>query len=220
MTEAGALAAQIDPFEGTRGKILEQLALAPRTARDLAHSLGIQESAARGHLDRLEGRGLVTPTFRREGVGRPRKRYALTSRGLELFPRQYDLMLDAVVEQLLAKEGPSYVDALFAKAAERMARSIGRELPAGATPEEKAHHLVELLNRIGFRSAVERTQDGKFRVVRTNCVFRRSALTHPSLLCDVFDKHLTETLLGEAGVDLQDSIVRGGARCSHLIQLG
>lgn len=214
------MASQLDPFEGTRGKILEELATAPRTARDLARTLGIQESAARGHLERLADKGLVLPAFRREGVGRPRKRYTLTSAGLELFPKQYDLMLDAVVEQLLATEGQEYVDALFARAAERMARAIGRDLPAGATLEQKARHLVELLNRLGFRSAVERAPDGRFRVVRTNCVFRRNALTHPALLCDVFDKHLTEALLGAHGVDLQDSVVRGGLRCAHLIQLG
>ena len=214
------MAVELDPLEGTRGRILEELAVTPRTARDLALSLGIQESAARGHLDRLETRGLVAPSFRREGVGRPRKRYALTSRGIELFPRQYDRMLDAIVEQLLETEGTAYVDVLFAKAAQRLAHAIGRDLPAGATPEAKAAHLVEVLNRLGFRSAVERTGDGKFRVVRTNCVFRRSALSHPALVCDVFDKHLTRTLLGDAGVDLQDSIVRGGSRCAHLIQLG
>jgi len=57
------------------------------------------------------------------------------------------------------------------------------------------------------------------RITRTNCVFRHSAMSHPFLLCDVFDKHLTEALLGQAGVDLLDSIGRGGMRCTHLIQL-
>lgn len=213
-------ATDVEPLEGTRGKILEQLAEAPRTARDLAGSLGIQESAARGHLDRMEERGLVVPTFRREGVGRPRKRYALTSRGLDLFPKKYDLMLDAIVEQLLSREGPEYVGGLLAEAAERLAKTVERDLPSAGTPEEKARNLVVLLNRLGFRSAVEKTPDGKLRVLRTNCVFRRNALTHPSLICDVFDKRLTEALLGGSGVDLQDSIVRGGPRCAHLIRLG
>jgi len=75
-------------LEGTRGRILEELATAPRTARDLAEKLGIQESAARGHLGRMEDRGLVVPSFRREGVGRPRKRYVLTGQGQDLFPKK------------------------------------------------------------------------------------------------------------------------------------
>ena len=206
-------------LEGTRGRILEELATAPRTARDLAKKLGIQESAARGHLGRMEERGLVVPTFRREGVGRPRKRYALTGQGQELFPKKYDLILDTVVDELLAREGEGFVSALFAESARRMASAVAKEIPKGGTTEEKARRLVGALNQLGFRCSVEKTTDGHLRIVRTNCIFRHSALAHPYLLCDVFDKNLTESLLGEVGVDLEDSIGRGGMRCTHLIQL-
>jgi predicted ArsR family transcriptional regulator len=206
-------------LEGTRGRILEELATAPRTARDLAKKLGIQESAARGHLDRMEEKGLVLPSFRREGVGRPRKRYVLTGQGQDLFPKKYDLILDAVVDELLAREGEGFVSALFAESARRMAATIAKEIPKDGSPDEKARGLVAALNDLGFRCTVEKTPDGHLRVVRTNCIFRHSALTHPYLLCDVFDKNLTEALLGGVGVDLEDSIGRGGMRCTHLIQL-
>jgi predicted ArsR family transcriptional regulator len=214
----GAMA-ESDQLEGTRGRILEELAVAPRTARDLAQKLGIQESAVRGHLGRMEERGLVAPTFRREGVGRPRKRYTLTGAAQDLFPKKYDLILDTVVDELLAREGEGYVSALFADAAERMAREVAKEVPRSGTPEERAENVVRSLNRLGFRCSTDRAPDGTIRINRTNCVFRHSALTHPFLLCDVFDKHLTEALLGQSGVDLIDSIGRGGMRCTHLIQL-
>jgi predicted ArsR family transcriptional regulator len=208
-----------DVLEGTRGRILEELAVAPLTARDLALKLHIQESAARGHLDRMEGRGLVEPAFHREGVGRPRKRYALTELGQELFPKKYDLILDTVVNELLAREGEGFVSALFAQSAQRMASEIAKTIPRDAPEAERLRHLVEALNRLGFRCTVEVGPDGRSRIVRTNCVFRHSALSHPYLLCEVFDKNLTEALLGEAGVALEDSIGRGGLRCTHLIQL-
>jgi len=193
--------------------------VAPRTARDLARKLGIQESAARGHLGRMEERGLVAPSFRREGVGRPRKRYVLTSTAQDLFPKKYDLILDTVVDSLLAKEGEGYVSALFADAAERMAQSVVKDVPRSGSPEERAENVVRSLNRLGFRCTTDRSPDGTIRITRSNCVFRHSAITHPFLLCDVFDKHLTEALLGQAGVDLVDSIGRGGMRCTHLIPL-
>jgi len=208
-----------EPLEGTRGRILEELAVAPRTARDLAKKLGIQESAARGHLDRLEDRGLVVPSFRREGVGRPRKRYALTGSGQDLFPKIYDRILDTVVDELLDREGEGYVSALFAEAARRMALDVAKEVPKGGSPHERARNLVTALNHLGFRCSAQEMPDGRLRIVRTNCVFRHNALSHPYLLCDVFDKHLTESLLGQVGVDLQDSISRGGVRCTHLVQL-
>ena len=213
------MSAEPNALEGTRGRILEELASAPRTARDLAGTLGIQESAARGHLERLEERGLVSPTFHREGVGRPRKRYALTATGQELFPKKYGLILDTVVEELLDRKGEGFVSALFAEAGERLARQVALELPRGASIDERARELVRALNGLGFGCSAQKMPDGRYRIVRTNCVFRQSALSHPFLLCEVFDKHLTETLLGEAGVDLQESIGRGGIRCSHLIPL-
>lgn len=219
MNATGTPSLDVRVGEGTRGRIIEELALAPQTARDLARKLGIQESAARGHLERLEGRGLVVPTFRREGVGRPRKRYALTSEGQELFPRKYEVLLDCVMEELLAREGKGFASALFAAAARRMARQIAESLPQGRGMNERVQALASSLNELGFRTTVDRSPDGTFRLVRTNCVFRHNALTHAYLLCDVFDKHLTEELLGQAGVDLQDSIGRGGLRCTHLIQL-
>ncbi|MCI4369495.1 MAG: ArsR family transcriptional regulator [Thermoplasmata archaeon] len=207
------------PGEGTRGRIIEELATAPRTARELALTLGIQESAARGHLERLEGRGLVAPTFHREGVGRPRKRYLLTPAGQELFPRRYELLLDSLMEELLAREGEGFVSALFVEAAKRMAQQIAREIPAGRPKSERVAGLVKALNDLGFRCTLTKAADGRTRITRTNCVFRHNALTHSFLLCEVFDKHLTEELLGQVGVDLQDSIGRGGMQCTHLITL-
>jgi predicted ArsR family transcriptional regulator len=212
-------ASEVRVGEGTRGRIIEELADSPKTARDLAKTLGIQESAARGHLDRLEERGLVVPTFRREGVGRPRKRYLLTPQGQELFPRRYELLLDSVMEELIAREGEGFVSALFAEAARRMAKEIAREVPIDAPAADRARALAGALNQLGFRCKVESSPTGELKIVRTNCIFRHNALTHSYLLCDVFDKHLTEELLGQAGLALQDSITRGGMRCTHLIQL-
>jgi predicted ArsR family transcriptional regulator len=208
-----------EQLEGTRGRILEEVARSPRTAHDLALSLGIQESAARGHLERLEERGIVLATFYREGVGRPRKRYALTPEGQELFPKRYELLLDAVVEELLDREGEEFVVRLFGGAARRMARQVAQRVDGSPAPEARARSLVDALNDLGFRCTLDRDPEGNLRIVRTNCVFRHTALTHSHLLCDVFDRQLTRALLGELDVDLQDSIGRGGVRCTHLIRL-
>lgn len=208
-----------EPLGGTRGRILEELAQSPRTAHDLAESLGIRESAARGHLERLEQRGYVVPSFRREGVGRPRKRFSLTGEGQELFPKKYDLLLDAFMDEILARQGEAAVRDLLAEAARRVARNIASGIPAGGTVEQRTRYLVRALNDFGFGCSMEKLPDGSIRILRTNCVFRRNALSHTYLMCSVFDQNLTEALLGEVQVDLQDSIGRGGMRCSHLIHL-
>ncbi len=213
------MATEFGLADTTRGKIIEALAVSPRSARDLARNLGIQESAVRGHLDRLEDRGLVSPSFHREGVGRPKKRYVLTSQGQDLFPRRYEYLLDAVMEELLAEEGEGFTSALFAEAARRMARQVASEVPSKGSREERIRAVTAALNKLGFRAQVETLPDGEVRINRTNCVFRHTALTHAYLLCEVFDKHLTEALLGQSGLQLEDSITRGGRTCTHLIQL-
>ena len=215
------VAAETRPGEGTRGLIMEQLAVAPRTAKDLAEIFDIQESAARGHLERLEERGLVRPTFSREGVGRPRKRYRLTEAGQELFPRKYEVLLDSIIDQVIAREGEGYISALFAGAARQIARKIVSEVPKRAGRAERAQALAGALNQLGFRASVEMSPAGELTIVRNNCIFRHSALSHAYLLCEVFDRHLTEELLGQPGldVDLKDSITRGGMHCTHLVQL-
>lgn len=213
--------AEVRPGEGTRGLIMEQLAVAPRTAKDLAEIFDIQESAARGHLERLEERGLVQPAFSREGVGRPRKRYRLTDAGQELFPRKYEILLDSIIDQIMAREGEGYVSILFTEAARNMAQQVVAEIPKGASRADRAQALANALNNLGFRATVEVTPDGDLKIVRNNCVFRHSALSHAYLLCEVFDRRLTEELLGQNGldVDLKESIGRGGMHCTHLVQL-
>jgi len=124
------------------------------------------------------------------------------------------------MEELLDRQGEGFVAALFAESARRMAHQILRTLPKeGSSTKERAHALADALNQLGFRCSVEARKDGSLKIVRSNCIFRHSALGHAELICDVFDKHLTEALLGQAGIDLETSIGRGDAQCTHLIQL-
>jgi predicted ArsR family transcriptional regulator len=206
----------------TKGRILEELITGPRTARDLASVLKIRESAVRTHLERMVERGIVQPSFHREGVGRPRKRFSLTPEGFELFPRRYEMLLDTLVEVLLEREGEGYVSTLFMSAARRFAEKLASEIPRmeeGASERERLEAVVRILNKLGQRAHLE-SSGGTPRIVRRNCVFRVAAMKHAYLLCDVFDQHFLESLLGQAGVGLTESVPRGGHTCTHLIHLG
>src|SRR6267378_1747409 len=83
-----------------RARILGLLLAQTRTAKETAESLKIQVSAARKHLERLRELGLVDEQFQKAEMGRPKKLYALTEKGKELFPRQYDLLLNETLAQL------------------------------------------------------------------------------------------------------------------------
>lgn len=207
--------------EGTKSKILNELTEGPRTARELAGRLRIQESAVRTHLERLATRGIVEPKFYREGVGRPRKRYALTDEGFELFPRRYELMVDSLIDSILEREGEGYLSEIFSRAADRFAERLMDEFPelkASSGSEDRLRQVVKVLDRLGQRASIRRDAGGA-HLVRRNCIFRGSALAHSNLICEVFDRRLLERLMGSNSVDLLASMPQGAASCSHLIQL-
>ena len=210
------------PAEGTKGRILEELMTGPRSAKELAGVLRIRESAVRTHLERLVDRGIVQPSFHRQGVGRPRKRFSLTPDGQEIFPRRYEMLLDALIGALEEREGEGYVSSLMVQAAQEFARKVAQKLPAFSpetSKEDRLRAVVKVLNDLGQRAELNREGE-RLQVVRKNCVFRATAMKHAYLLCNVFDQHFLENLFGQAGVDLLDSIPRGAHSCTHLIQLG
>ncbi len=215
-------AAELLLGEGTKAKILNELTEGPRTARELSLKLGIQESAVRTHLERLARRGILQPKFHKEGVGRPRKRYALTNEGHELFPRRYELMLESIIDSILEHEGEGYLAAVFARAADRFADRLFDEFPElqkpTTDPEKRLRLVVRVLDGLGQRAEVTRDATGP-RLIRKNCIFRGSALAHSSLICEVFDQRLLQRLLGSQSVDLLSSLPKGAPSCSHLIQL-
>ena len=86
-------------------RILSRLRDGRQTAREVASDLGIQTSAARKHLERLVEMGTVRKEFVRGARGRPKKYYALTDAGVELFPRHYDVVLNEVLARLEADGG-------------------------------------------------------------------------------------------------------------------
>jgi predicted ArsR family transcriptional regulator len=207
--------------DGTKSKILEELTDGPKTARELADLLHIQESAVRMHLERLARRGIVVPHFHKEGVGRPRKRFALTDEGFELFPRRYELLVESLIDSILEQGGENYLSGIFSKAADRFADRLMLEFPAiqGAEPgEARVRQVVRVLDRLGQRATVVHDEHGP-RIVRRNCIFRGSALAHSNLICEVFDQRLLQRLMGNPSVELLSSLPRGAPTCSHLIQL-
>ena len=86
---------------GERQKQLLRLLLKDKaglTADEISSALGITRNAVRQHLAALENDGLVTPGPTRPSGGRPRQLYALTAKGLEVFPRHYSWFAQLLVE--------------------------------------------------------------------------------------------------------------------------
>jgi predicted ArsR family transcriptional regulator len=202
----------------TRAHIVDLLLEGARTTHQLAASLEIHHTAVRAHLDGLERNGLVVAEFRHEGVGRPKKYYALTEDGRELLPRRYQLMLEIILENLMKTHGREEVERLMRAVARELASKL--EVAAVDAPlADRVKKAVEALNELGFRASVKKDQ-GQFTIVRTSCVFQQTAAAHHDLVCQVFDQELLNaSLAGDAHVEMVQSQAKGDCVCKHVVQV-
>src|SRR3990172_13195220 len=100
------------PMQTTKQQLL---ALLKRTGgvtvEEAAGTLAIASMTARQHLIGLEKDGLVTVDKVKRSMGRPHYLYTLTLKGEELFPRRYDLLAQALLDEA-AQLPPADLDGL------------------------------------------------------------------------------------------------------------
>lgn len=144
--------------QATRNRVARSiLAEGPRTAAELASSLGLTPAGVRRHLDALLAEGLVEAREQRvyghRGRGRPAKVFALTDAGRAIFHHSYDaLAVDALryLEQTAGQEAvAAFARRRFADLAERYRARVGSE----PDPAERARLLAEALTADGYAAA-------------------------------------------------------------------
>lgn len=194
----------------TQQKLLRQLLLAPQgaTVEQLCDALGVTHNAVRQHLTALIAAGFVERGTARPTGGRPQSRYVLQPAGRELFPRNYDLIAQSLIERLYADAGKAGVQALLAE----MGRDLGAaasERIAAVGEEETAQALAEQLDALGYEAQAVR-RDGETQVEAYNCVFHALAKAHPDV-CR-FDLAFMEAATGRP-IQHLECLVRGGHAC-------
>jgi predicted ArsR family transcriptional regulator len=196
-----------------RARILGLLLAQTRTAKETAESLKIQVSAARKHLERLRELGLVDEQFQKAEMGRPKKLYALTEKGKELFPRQYDLLLNETLAQLAKDKRPEFPESIMNQIADNIAR---KEAPGQGTRGEKAEKLSRLLDGLGFQASLKKNQD-TYVFTSSNCPLLKTAEAHQEIVCRGFHEQLIKKYLNATHVKRESWIIDGDPYCTHTI---
>lgn len=198
------------PGTDSRSEILRALLQnkeAGLTLDELGKALGISRNGVRQHVDVLERDGLVRVAGRRTATGgRPSRTYGLTERGLETFPRQYDMLAEGMLTTVRNELGEEALEALLARMAHDVA--AGERDALAALPElARREAVVVLMNRLGYDARV--APDGT--IVAVNCVFHKLA-TKTRAVCR-YDERLLSTLLGY-GVRLAGCMQDGADGCT------
>jgi predicted ArsR family transcriptional regulator len=197
-------------MQETRQRILEIIKMRGQaTVNELTRELGLTAVTIRHHLDVLYRDGLIGPPqiLRKAGPGRPQHVYRLAGEVEELFPKKYDRLTDALLEELEERLSPEEMDALINGVASRMAHQVSAEGDLNA----RVRVLLEFLNGLGYLATAQE-EEGGYRVVIANCPYERVARRH-SLPCKV-DTRLIALVTGVEPERVQQ-IAAGDEHCVY-----
>lgn len=206
-----------DPIEtkSTRDVVLQTLLLNNRcTINDLADAVGINPISVRHHIAKLEAENLVVSQEERHGVGRPRRVYFLTQKGLEHFPSRYVQMSNRLLEQLKQTISSTDVKNLFTKIAEDIvADQINPAQLESLSFEKRLDLMQEILAREGFIVSWDREGD-TYRIQAISCPYIHIGQAH-SEIC-ALDQTIMSKVLA-VPIEKINCAIKDGGHCIYVI---
>ena len=201
-------------MQTTRQQILEHLQRHGRaTVKELGQLLDLTSTGIRQHLTVLERDGLVLAREERGRVGRPTLVYTLTEKAEALFPKGYDELATALLEEIRAEEGSERLYQLLHRVAQRMAESFWERMQ-GKSLAERVEETALILQEQGCLVDWEQ-REGEFFLHEFTCPLSKMA-KQDSSVCTL---HLELTrLLTGADTRLVRSLLRGERACTYRIR--
>lgn len=184
------------------------------SVKQLAEAVGISPVSVRHHLSNLQAEGLVATEEVRHGVGRPRLLFALTERGLELFPSRYYRLtrrLLGEIKDTLSREALTH---LFSGVARAMADDYADRL-TGLPLSEKIQRLAELLSEEGFTAEIQ-TDGTRLLIHELSCPYFLMGKDHPEV-CLVDQAFIARAL--SLPVERVTCLLDGQAHCTFAVSL-
>lgn len=166
----------------TQQKLLRKLLLSPQgaTVEELCKTLGITHNAVRQHLAALMAQGFVARGESIPSGGRPRACFVLLQAGRELFPRNYALIAQGMLEYLYAHAGTAAVQGMLTEMGTRLGEDAAMRVATATDHEAATRLLAEQLDSLGYEAEVVEA-DGHAEVAASNCVFHQLARAHPDV---------------------------------------
>lgn len=201
-------------MQTTRQQILEHLQRHGRTTvKELGQLLRLTSTGIRQHLTVLERDGLVLASEERGRVGRPTLVYTLTEKAETLFPKGYDELAIALLEEIRAEEGSERLYQLLHRVAQRLAESFWERVQ-GKSLAQRVEETALILQEQGCLVDWEQ-RDGEFFLHEFTCPLSKMA-KQDSSVCTL---HLELVrLLTGADTRLVRSLLRGERSCTYRIR--
>lgn len=201
-------------MQSTRWGILEILKRKGQSSvDDLATALELTPMGIRQHLMILQRDGLVEANEVRRKTGRPHYVFTLTENADELFPRNYNTLLDMLIAEIKADLGTAELERLFGKLADRVIEATKNRV-AGKDFEDRVVETAKILEEHGSLSEWSKTNGGYF-IKEFNCPYHTVAHKHPEL-CAI-SKRIISHLVG-ADAERTECLLNGSISCTYLVK--
>ncbi len=203
-------------MQATRQEILDYLRRRSQaTVKELGAYLGLTSTGIRQHLTVLERDGFVEAREERGHVGRPALVYRLTSVGDALYPKKYDALANALIEEARAQLGPDVLQKLMKNVAARFAEPYLIRME-GKTPRERVAEAAKIIQERGCLADCE-PQGDDVLIRQHTCPFPNVA-TRNSAVC-ALEVEFVRRLVG-ADARLTTSLLRGDDACTYRVRTG
>lgn len=201
-------------MQSTRQAILDYLRRhGHASVRELGQLLELTSTGIRQHLTVLERDGLVQAHEERGRVGRPTLVYSLTEKADELFPKNYDLLANLLIEQIRATDGSERLYQILHGVAQRMADRYAERVK-GKPLVERVATIVEIMREQGC--LVDGQQQGdEFLINEYACPYYNVARRH-SAVCALDVDFVGR--LADAETRLTRSLLRGEPACTYRLR--
>lgn len=203
-------------MQATRQEILDYLRRhSQATVKELGEHLGLTSTGIRQHLTVLERDGLVEAREERGHVGRPALVYRLTPSGDALYPKKYDALANALIEEARQLLGPDALQQLMKKVAARFAAAYAPRLE-GMSVRERIVETAKILQERGcLADCCDEADD--ILIKQHTCPFPNVA-SRNSAVC-ALDVEFVRRLVG-ADARLTTSLLRGDGACTYRVRNG
>lgn len=214
--DQGPKVATIEVF-GERQQRLLRLLLQHRdglTIEELSTQLNVTRTAVKQHLQALEADSYVGRGALRRGGGRPGRIFLITSRGIDLFPKQYSWFSSIMLQRMRKESGGEGInEAMHAMAAGVAAAAADRL--KGLNAPQLIEETAALMSELGYEASVTKPAGrSSLPIIEAcNCVYHALATDHPEV-CE-FDRELLRRLTG-LSVEQNECMVRGGKCCRFI----
>ncbi len=207
---------EIEGFNETQQKILHYLMQEKDgvTIERLSNLLNISRSAIYQHMTALGRDGYVEKSTPRQTKGRPGIPYVLTKKGEHVFPKQYNLFAELLINLIMDKLGSEeliiYLQELGVSISETK-----KEALKGKTLDEKIKITVAIMQELGYdANTVENEQEQDYIIDAYNCIFHDLAYKN-NIVCEL-DISLLSSLLDKK-IEHVCCMAKGDKRCRFKI---